>query len=115
MGGPVPPASGRPRSRRTSPPVTTGSVAAPVGPVRTCLGCRKKADRADLVRLVREGDHVVVDVARSAPGRGGWLHPQRACLDAALRRGGIGRALRMQGPADTSAVSEYFAAVETRA
>nr|WP_236683049.1 YlxR family protein [Demequina globuliformis] len=55
------------------------------------------------MRLVLGGDHVVVDEAATSPGRGAWLHPTPACLELALKRRAIGRALRSPG-ADTSQV-----------
>ncbi len=36
----------------------------------------------------------VVDTAKTLPGRGAWLHPGTACLELALKRRTIGRALR---------------------
>ncbi|TRW45138.1 YlxR family protein [Georgenia yuyongxinii] len=80
------------------------------GPVRTCVGCRERAPRSALVRLVLDtATHVAtVDVGRSAPGRGAWLHPSRECLDLALRRRAIPRALRAAGPVDTGPAGEWF-------
>lgn len=87
-------------------------------PVRTCVGCRRRGPRSDLVRLVAgaggapEGPTaLVVDVARSLPGRGAWLHPQVRCLELAERRGAFARALRRSGPVDTSAVREHLDAL----
>ncbi|ROR93911.1 hypothetical protein EDD28_3340 [Salana multivorans] len=78
--------------------------------MRTCLGCRERDSRSDLVRLVAIGPAtVVVDERRSAPGRGGWLHPRQTCLELALRRGAVARALRLQPPVDTSAVVSRMA------
>ena len=37
---------------------------------------------------------LLVDVRRRLPGRGVSVHPQRRCLEAALRRGGLSRGLR---------------------
>jgi predicted RNA-binding protein YlxR (DUF448 family) len=65
-------------------------------PVRTCVGCRRKAAKSELVRLVwRQG--VVVDPAQREPGRGAYLHPGPDCLTQALRRRTLGRALRVTG------------------
>ncbi|WNM26283.1 YlxR family protein [Demequina capsici] len=36
----------------------------------------------------------VFDAAKTLPGRGAWLHPGDDCLELALRRRTIGRALR---------------------
>ncbi|WP_325064866.1 YlxR family protein [Gordonia mangrovi] len=71
------------------------------GPVRMCVGCRQRAEATDLVRVaVRQGDdppQVVVDTARTMPGRGAWLHPRRDCVSAAVRRKAFGSALRVPG------------------
>ncbi|GAB2538837.1 YlxR family protein [Brachybacterium huguangmaarense] len=85
-------------------------------PERTCVGCRKKAARDQLVRLVREGSPtggapvVRVDARASAPGRGAWLHPDARCLDLAIARGGLARSFR--GPVDTSALEGLADALE---
>ncbi|MFC7373915.1 YlxR family protein [Brachybacterium sp. GCM10030267] len=81
---------------------------APHRPERTCVGCRQVAPREQLVRLVREpapdgaAPRVRVDPTGSAPGRGSWLHPDAACLDLALRRGGFARSFR--GAVDTGLI-----------
>ena len=64
-------------------------------PVRTCVGCRDRADKRKLLRLVRSvGAGISVDGTGSAPGRGAYVHRDLACVDLALKRGTIGRALR---------------------
>lgn len=87
------------------------------GPVRTCVGCRNKGPQSDVVRLARlihdvvdaPGDSVVVDEKRRLPGRGVWLHPQRACLEMAVKRGTIVRGLRMSGNPDLSQIYSFTA------
>ncbi|WP_414687927.1 YlxR family protein [Mycobacterium sp.] len=54
---------------------------------------------------------VVVDTVGNLPGRGAWLHPNQQCLRAAIRRRAFGRALRITGAPDTTAVLEHFAAL----
>lgn len=66
-------------------------------PVRTCVGCRETAPRSVLMRLVLDGDRVVVDENATSPGRGAWLHPRPTCLDLAHKRRALGRALRSPG------------------
>lgn len=51
-------------------------------------------EQAQLVRLVVAGGNVIVDETGSAPGRGAYLHPRGECLEIALRRKALGRALR---------------------
>lgn len=65
-------------------------------PIRTCVGCGRKAAQPELVRLKVEAGSVVLDRARTG-GRGSWLHPAQACLDRALQRRAFPRALRAQG------------------
>jgi predicted RNA-binding protein YlxR (DUF448 family) len=63
-------------------------------PERTCTGCRARVPRGSLLRIVRGADGVRVDRSGSAPGRGAWVHRDPACLDVALAKGGLARALR---------------------
>jgi predicted RNA-binding protein YlxR (DUF448 family) len=64
-------------------------------PVRTCVGCRRRAPSHDLVR-VRRGADRQLEVG-AGDGRGAWLcRPPGglACFDAAAKRGAFARALR---------------------
>jgi predicted RNA-binding protein YlxR (DUF448 family) len=47
-----------------------------------------------LIRLVAATTEVAVDVRQVAPGRGAYLHLSRECLDLAVRRRAVGRALK---------------------
>ena len=66
-----------------------------------CLGCRQRAGITDLVRIVAAqgdaGSRIVVDVAKTMPGRGAWLHPSADCVSAAVRRRAFASALRSPG------------------
>jgi hypothetical protein len=71
-------------------------------PVRTCVGCRARAAKRELVRVTVGSDThghpvVVPDPLGSAPGRGAHLHPTTACYELAVRRKAFGRALRVPG------------------
>jgi predicted RNA-binding protein YlxR (DUF448 family) len=41
----------------------------------------KRDSKAAMVRLAIVGGGIVIDAAATAPGRGGYLHPTRECLD----------------------------------
>jgi predicted RNA-binding protein YlxR (DUF448 family) len=71
-------------------------------PQRSCVVCRSTTAKRALHRIVRSpaGD-VGYDPTGKAPGRGAYLCGQPACLEAALRRGRIQRALKVT---DTAAV-----------
>lgn len=64
-------------------------------PVRTCVGCRARASRAALIRVVAINGELVFDERAVMPGRGAWVHPSSECLETALRRRGFARALRV--------------------
>lgn len=64
-------------------------------PERTCVGCRSKASKADLVRVARYPDgRVTVDRTGRVAGRGAYLHRRGECLARACRSGALERALK---------------------
>ena len=84
--------------------------------VRTCVGCRERATKFELLRVVASdrgaGLEVVPDPAGRAPGRGAHLHPTPECLALALRRRAFSRALKTEGPGGrlaTTAVEDHIA------
>lgn len=74
-------------------------------PVRTCIGCRERDDRAALLRVVLHDLEVVVDSSATMPGRGAWVHPTESCISAAIKRGGFARSFRRGGQFDTAGLS----------
>lgn len=65
-------------------------------PERTCVGCRKAAGKPDLIRIVgTPRGEVLVDTNGTAPGRGAYVHADRACATAAIARGTLARSLRL--------------------
>jgi predicted RNA-binding protein YlxR (DUF448 family) len=74
----------------------------PDGPIRTCIGCRERTTKRELLRIVAGTDaegqagswFAVPDPRGTAPGRGAHLHPTTECLALAERKRAISRALR---------------------
>jgi predicted RNA-binding protein YlxR (DUF448 family) len=65
-------------------------------PERTCVGCRRRGVRSDLLRIVRGRDGVPrVDPACRGEGRGAYVHRDPACVQVAIAREALARALRM--------------------
>lgn len=63
--------------------------------IRTCIGCRKRSARSELVRYVRNRSGVLVcDDTKSAQGRGAWLHDCESCREKAVQRRAFKRAFR---------------------
>lgn len=66
---------------------------------RMCAGCRERAAKATLVRIVAGAQGLAVDAAQRRPGRGAYLHPTYACWQQAARRRAVERGLRVRpGP-----------------
>lgn len=63
-------------------------------PMRTCVGCRGTGEKPAMIRVVRGGGGAEVDPARSATGRGAYVHPNASCVEAAFEKHGFERALR---------------------
>ena len=62
-------------------------------PVRSCIGCRKKANPAALIRVVLIDGKLVPDIKGGAPGRGAWLH--KKCAEGAISRSAFRFALKL--------------------
>ncbi len=84
-------------------------------PVRTCVGCRQRAAKHDLLRVVavarESGWSATPDPRRMQPGRGAHLHPDLDCLDLALRRRAFPRALRVREGLATDLVVEHVSRI----
>ena len=70
-------------------------------PIRTCVGCRERAAKHELLRvsvgLSSDGRKAVVaDPTGAAPGRGAHVHPRSECYELAVRRKAFARALRVE-------------------
>ncbi|MEU6712647.1 YlxR family protein [Nonomuraea sp. NPDC046802] len=77
-------------------------------PQRTCVGCRVRTAKSELLRLVLVEDHVVPDLRGRLPGRGASLHPSLNCLELAERRRAFWRAFRVAGSLDVSRVRAHL-------
>ncbi|GHF92057.1 DNA-binding protein [Streptomyces thermodiastaticus] len=85
----------------------SGRRRARVCPERTCVGCRERAAKTELLRIVAIEGACVPDPRGTLPGRGAYVHPALVCLDQAVRRRAFTRALRAPGALDTKALRQY--------
>ncbi len=88
-------------------------------PIRTCVGCRVRAIKSELLRVVVGSDAqglpaVCPDPRGSAPGRGAHLHPTPACYDLAVRRRAFSRALRLREGLASTPVGDYLDSLAAR-
>jgi len=69
-------------------------------PERTCIACRRKAGKRELVRLVRSGEVVEADPKGKKPGRGVYLCLSSDCWEKGLIGNRIEHGLRIKLSAD---------------
>ena len=73
------------------------------------MGCRQRVPQAELLRVVVDrgstGSLVVPDPDRRRSGRGAYLHPTRTCLELAVQRRALSRALRVTEPVEAGEVA----------
>ncbi|MGR4884193.1 YlxR family protein [Streptomyces sp. LARHCF249] len=87
----------------------SGRTQARACPERTCVGCRERAAKSDLLRIVAIEGECVPDPRGTLPGRGAYVHPAVVCLDQAVRRRAFPRALRSAGALDTTELRNALA------
>lgn len=63
-------------------------------PERSCITCRGKKAKGELIRLVYSAGAITIDPKRKQSGRGAYLCPVRECWEAGLRNNRLDYALR---------------------
>ncbi len=70
-------------------------------PSRTCVACRTVRPKRELMRVVRTpAGEIILDASGRAPGRGAYVCRTNECLDKAIAKGALSRALTTPLPAD---------------
>ncbi len=70
-------------------------------PDRTCVACRTVRQKRELLRVVRTpSGAVAIDETGRANGRGAYICRTTVCLDQAINKGALTRALRTPLPPD---------------
>ena len=66
-------------------------------PYRTCIGCQEKKPKKDLLRVIRTPDSLVeIDETGKKSGQGAYLCYNKACLQEALKKKRLGKALKIE-------------------
>ncbi|ADO77111.1 RNase P modulator RnpM [Halanaerobium praevalens] len=65
-------------------------------PIRKCVGCGARRDKIELLRVVNNKGDILVDPGGRTPGRGAYLCPNLDCLDQAIEKGALKKALRKE-------------------
>lgn len=80
-------------------------------PLRSCIACRAKRPKRELIRIVRKPDgSIEIDPRGKVAGRGAYLCPSRSCWDLALERKRLSQALKVEIHTEATKELEAFAA-----
>jgi uncharacterized protein len=63
-------------------------------PVRTCIVCREKEAKRQLVRIVRTESGIQIDPTGKMNGRGAYLCDKASCWERAVKTDFLNKALR---------------------
>lgn len=85
-------------------------------PQRTCIYCRKVADKKDLIRVVRDRDGIIaVDQSGRKNGRGAYICNSSECTEGALKKGLFDRAFKVSiKPAEKEQLRLALEALESK-
>ncbi|PIU62142.1 MAG: DUF448 domain-containing protein [Armatimonadetes bacterium CG07_land_8_20_14_0_80_59_28] len=73
-------------------------------PKRSCVACRQRRDKGDLLRIARTGESgFVVDSSGKMPGRGSYVCLNEKCIRGSLGRNLIQRSLKVRLSAESCA------------
>ncbi|WP_308201435.1 YlxR family protein [Sphaerisporangium perillae] len=81
-------------------------------PLRTCVGCRVRTVKSELLRLVVVGSEIIPDQRGRLQGRGAYVHPALSCLELAERRRAFPRSFRVAGPLDVARLRAHLAGLD---
>jgi predicted RNA-binding protein YlxR (DUF448 family) len=79
-------------------------------PLRSCIACRERRPKRDLIRIVRTPDGTLkLDPKGKRSGRGAYLCRKHQCLEAALQSRRLSQALKCEVTVDEVAVLKAHA------
>ena len=60
-------------------------------PERMCVACRSMKPKNELIRVVRNGDGITLDMSQKLAGRGAYICKNAECVKAAQKRRALSR------------------------
>ncbi len=73
-------------------------------PQRTCIGCKCKKPKKEMIRIVRTPDgKIIIDETGKKSGRGAYLCGDVKCLDIAFKENSLNKSLKQDIPLQTLA------------
>lgn len=65
-------------------------------PMRTCIACRTEKPKKELVRVVKFGDEIKLDLTGKANGRGAYVCNDKECIMKLKKQKMLNRAFSME-------------------
>ena len=66
-------------------------------PQRTCIGCKEKKDKKDLIRIVKDKEgNITLDKTGRSNGRGAYICDNIQCLEKAIKTKALARTFEME-------------------
>ena len=70
-------------------------------PQRSCVVCRTKKDKNELIRIVRnQANEINIDESGKKPGKGAYICDSIECLEKGIKSKALKRALEVEVPED---------------
>ncbi len=71
-------------------------------PQRTCIGCKCKKPKKEMIRIVRTTDgKIIIDETGKKSGRGAYLCGDVKCLNVAFKENSLNKSLKQDIPLQT--------------
>jgi predicted RNA-binding protein YlxR (DUF448 family) len=67
-------------------------------PMRTCIACRTEKPKKELIRVVKFGDEISLDLTGKKNGRGAYVCNDEACIAKLKKQKMLNRAFSCQVP-----------------
>mgnify|MGYP002795754199 CR=1 FL=1 len=65
-------------------------------PTRTCIACKNKNDKKNLIRIVKNNDEIKLDFTGKLNGRGAYICYSLECLEKAIKTKKLEKALEIK-------------------
>lgn len=66
-------------------------------PQRTCIGCKEKKDKKELIRIVKDKEgNITLDRTGRSNGRGAYICDNVQCLEKAIKTKALARTFEMK-------------------
>ncbi len=69
-------------------------------PMRTCIACRTSKPKKELMRVVKFGDEIKLDLTGKLNGRGAYVCADKACVDKLKKQKMLNRAFSCEVSAE---------------